>query len=280
MFVSNARSVGRGVPGLPMAPCAPPTGRPGSYNGQMRSIQRTSTRANVLALSAVALFVAAVMLALAGAARLSDARETQAVSIALRAGDSDLPWDQPSDAPPSNFSLQINWPHTLELGRSETIEIVLTGLPPGLEGIAGAGTPPPAGLVTAVPVPTPPFPVGPETPADVSARLAGAAFTLVSASPEVQPVRSGARWIWNVIGTSPGRQVIDGVVELTMPNPAQPTRPYRALLWRDRLAVEVTQPWITVGQLNLLALLSGLVGSALSVPWIYERIRQERRRAR
>jgi hypothetical protein len=254
--------------------------RRGSYNEEMRSNQHYSTRANLSALGAVVLFVAAVMLALASAARLSSARETQAVSIGLRTEDSNLPWEQPSEAPPSDFSLQIIWPRTLELGRSETIEIVLSGLPPGLQGIAGADTPLPVGLVTAVPVPTPAFPVGPKTPADVSARLAGAAFTLVSASSEVQPVRSGARWIWNVIGTSPGSQIIDGVVELTLPNSAQPTRPYRALLWRDRLAVEVTQPWITVGQLNLLALLSGLVGSALSVPWIYERMRQERRRAR
>jgi hypothetical protein len=154
----------------------------------------------------------------------------------------------------------------------------LTGFPPGLEGIAGVGTAPPDAVVTAVPVPTPPFPIGPATPADVNARLAGAAFTIVSASPEVQPVRAGPRWIWNILSTSPGRQIVDGVVELTLPNPDQPARPYRALVWRDRLEIEVTQPWITVGQLNLLALFSGLVGSALSVPWIYERLHTERRR--
>jgi hypothetical protein len=45
-------------------------------------------------------------------------------------------------------------------------------------------------------------------------------------------------------------------------------------IWRSRLDIVVEKPWLTTGQISLFTVISGVLGSGLSIPWVYERIQE------
>lgn len=51
-------------------------------------------------------------------------------------------------------------------------------------------------------------------------------------------------------------------------------------IWQTQLLIPVQKPWLTMGQVSILAVLSTLVGPALQIPWLYEKIMERREKRR
>jgi hypothetical protein len=51
-------------------------------------------------------------------------------------------------------------------------------------------------------------------------------------------------------------------------------------IWHSRLNIEVKEPWIKIDQISILSLVSGALGSVLSVPWLYATVTARIRSAR
>jgi LysM repeat protein len=188
---------------------------------------------------------------------------------------------QPTPTPGPTVAVEAEWPQKMQLERSDSIRIALVNqsgtLIPTVEvpgHTAVADTPFPFG--------TPGVPIGgafgPDYDAFVIARLAGTAFDIQAATSEQYQwfEQSRVTWEWNIIPKIPGAQVINANIEIqwkrrdTGQTIVQP-------IWRSRLEVVVEKPWLTTGQISLFTMISGVLGSGLSVPWVYERIQEWRK---
>lgn len=188
---------------------------------------------------------------------------------------------QPSPTPGPMVGVEAEWPQKMQLDRSDSIRIALVNqsgkLVPTVEvpgHTAVADTPFPFG--------TPGVPVGgafgPDYDAFVIARLAGTAFDIQAATLEQYQwfEQSRVTWEWNVIPKIPGAQVINANIEIQWKR-RDTGQTIDQPIWRSRLEIAVEKPWLTTGQISLFTMISGVLGSGLSVPWIYERIQDWRK---
>jgi hypothetical protein len=108
------------------------------------------------------------------------------------------------------------------------------------------------------------------------AKLVGTAFDIQPVVDETQSLQQSlVIWEWSLFPKSSGRQIVYvTVVGQWQPKGGGPT--VQRQLWDSRLEIQVTEPLLALGQLNLLTLLSGFLGSALSVPWIFQRFQELR----
>jgi hypothetical protein len=141
-----------------------------------------------------------------------------------------------------------------------------------------------AKAATPIPVGTPSVPLerafGPEYKAFAVARLDGAAFRCLPSEYKYRSLEQPQLdWTWNCLPTCPGDHSVDVHIYVQW-EPIGEGDILEREVWRSRLEIPVTEPWIERDHLGVLSLVSGVFGSALSVPWLYERIREagERRR--
>lgn len=189
----------------------------------------------------------------------------------------------PNHAPPfptplPTLEIKADWRRRMHVGQSDSIRVslVTTGqilaIPTGVGGQSGVSTP--------VPFATPGVPAGgpagPEYEAVAVARLVGTAFDIQPVVDEAQSLQQPSiTWEWSLFPKSSGRQIVYvTVVGQWQPKGGGPT--LKRQLWDSRLEIQVTEPLFALGQLNLLTLLSGFLGSALSVPWIFQRFQELR----
>lgn len=188
---------------------------------------------------------------------------------------------RPTPSPVPTLAVEAEWPSRMGLDRSDSIRISLVNqsgkLIPTVEvpgHTAVADTP--------FPFSTPGVPIGDaygaEYDAFVIARLAGTAFDIeLATAEEYQWVgQSRVTWEWNIIPKIPGEQIMNATIEVKWKR-RDTGQTIEQPIWRSRLEVVVEKPWLTVGQISLFTVISGVLGSGLSIPWVYERVQDWRK---
>jgi len=107
----------------------------------------------------------------------------------------------------------------------------------------------------------------------VEAVLEGQSFDIGALSPECQSLdQARITWEWNIkpkSDTSLGPQVVNirisGIWESTTRNSTE-----EHTLYRDMLEITVSQPLIAY--VNLSNIVSSVIGSGLSIPWLYDKL--------
>lgn len=172
--------------------------------------------------------------------------------------------------------IEAEWPKRLEVGRSDTIRISLIRVSdkayfPTIE-VAGHT----ASVSTAINIGTPGVSaaeaMGPDYEAFAIVYLAAPAFNVSLASSELQPLdQPRLDWTWNILSDQANPQVISVTIEVQWKAKDGSGVPIQRVLWRSSppLDIDVYRPLVTTGQLNLFTLLSGSIGSGLSIPFLY-----------
>lgn len=183
--------------------------------------------------------------------------------------------------PQRSLMVEAEWPERMEVDRSDSIRVSLVRTISGtyvptieeVGHLAVAATPQING--------TPNAPLeeasGRNYRASAVALLGATAFKCESASQEVQPLeRAQIDWVWNCSSDKPGDQPVNVSIWIRWDPVEDQAAPEERQIWREQLTVSVKKPWVTTDQLSILSLISGFVGSALSVPWLYDRVREAR----
>jgi hypothetical protein len=173
--------------------------------------------------------------------------------------------------------VEAEMPKRMEIGRSDSIRVSLVWAAgetfvPTIE-IQGHM----AITATLVPVGTPGVPLrsafGPQYEIFAIAYLGATAFDVKPVAPEEQPLEQPkVTWEWNIIPKSDGPQLVNLSIEILW-KPKGDGPVIQRQIWRRHFQILVKKPWITTGQISFLTLLTGFLGSGLSIPWIYERIK-------
>jgi LysM repeat protein len=188
---------------------------------------------------------------------------------------------RPTPSPAPTLAIEAEWPSRMQLDHSDSIRISLVNqagqLIPTVE-VPGHT----AVAETPFPFSTPGAPLGgaygSEYDAFVIARLAGTAFDMQLATAEEYQWFDQPRvtWEWNIIPKVPGDQIVNATIEVRWKNRTTGQTIEQAI-WRSRLNIAVEKPWLTTGQISLFTVISGVVGSGLSIPWVYERAQEWRK---
>jgi hypothetical protein len=182
----------------------------------------------------------------------------------------------PEPEPP--LVIEAEWPKRLEVGQSDTIRISLIRVSektyvPTLEV---AGHTAMAIVSTPINIGTPGVSaaaaMGPDYEAFAIAKLSAAAFNVDPASSESQRLdQPRIDWTWSILSDQANPQVITVTIYVQWKAKDGSDVPIERLLWRSSppLEIEVYRPLVTTEQLSVSTLLSGLIGSGLSVPFLY-----------
>lgn len=186
------------------------------------------------------------------------------------------------------YVVEAEWPVRIDTRHSSTIRVsfmrTADGLVPTVEiqgNTAALSTPIPVGTLEAGMRNA----FGDEYEAYAIARLEGTSFDIKLASPEVQSLAEPqVSWVWNIRSEDPGPQSIDGYIEVEWRPSGSGGKSEKGQIWSFHLDIEVLQPLFIRGQVNVFSLVSGVIGSGLSLPWLYEvynkRRTEQRRKGR
>jgi hypothetical protein len=196
------------------------------------------------------------------------------------------PTEIPTTEPPTNTPvpttmIEVEWPKKMEIDRSDSIRVSLVRTTdqvfvPTIE-IAGhtviAASPIPVGTLEA--------PIeeafGSAYKASAIASLAGTAFKISPVTTEYQSLEQPRIiWEWNIMPEKSGPQTINASIQVRWEPISGSGEPIQRPIWRARLDILVEKPLIATGQLNAFSLVSAFVGSMLSAPWLYERVKERR----
>jgi LysM repeat protein len=186
---------------------------------------------------------------------------------------SSLPETTPTNPAP-DLLIEAEWPVKLEVGQEGTVRISLiqTDSDGYVPTVVVTGNT--AEISTARAVGTPDVGIGSAFGPNLQAFAIPAFDTMIGHTPpEPEPQRfDGSRidWKWIVAPTSKGRQTV--IVSITIEwRRDDGTVQDRRKIWDppQPIAIEVVQPFITMGELSISSLLTGVIGSALSVPFLY-----------
>jgi hypothetical protein len=113
--------------------------------------------------------------------------------------------------------------------------------------------------------------------------------TLLSANMTREPTEVRARsldespiyWDWSISWSSAGLKTINVSMEIQRRKDGT-GQPDSRELWHppQPLQVQVTEPWFSIKDLRLSALLSGFAGSGLTFPFLYELYKERIKKAR
>ena len=180
--------------------------------------------------------------------------------------------------------IEVEWPTKMEVNRSDTIRISL--VPINTQQVVATAEVSGHTAVAMTPLPilgTPEVPMkdafGPSYDACIIANLQGSAFDIKSTTTETDCIpldQSNITWDWSIYPRSNGHQSIISSVDVHWVPKESNNKIFQTQLWRYRFETDVKAPFIEVGQLNISTLISGLLSTLLSIPWIYERIKEKR----
>ncbi len=187
----------------------------------------------------------------------------------------------------SFYSVEAEWPASIEVKQPGRIRVSLIrtseGYVPQVE-IPGST----AVVFTPVPVGTPDRDLesafGDEyRPYAAVARIIGVSFDFDPAPISEPQLLDQPRvdWIWSISSSNPGKhQGVDITIEIEWRREGDIQESLKRTIWRDHIEIDIFQRRILLGQVNAFSLLSGLLGSGLSIPWLYEMISKRRTRQR
>lgn len=171
--------------------------------------------------------------------------------------------------PPQPLDLNIDWPQQIDAGDTSVVRVSIDY--PVYSPESARHTSPPDG----------PFadPFGSAYAGMLEVTLTGDGFTITPAEP-IGPLplsqRYGLNWGWTVSpdpsinGPQTLHVVISGDWE---PAPGTQGQPFRQVLARRDLIVNVAHPAAPAPTLRLLALAAALIGAGLCAPWLYGHFR-------
>lgn len=183
--------------------------------------------------------------------------------------------------PPRPRVIDAEWPRTLEKGRTGNVRISLvqtddktyTPVISAPNNTAVVGTP----ITLGTPGVDLTAQFGANYDAYVSANLAGAAFNIDALVKEPQSLEQpDITWTWSVLAREDRTQTLDARINIEW-RPRGGGAPIQRTLWRSQFAVEVGQPFVPMDLFGLLNALTAFAGSALSGPWIIEKLLEVRR---
>jgi LysM repeat protein len=190
----------------------------------------------------------------------------------------------PSPTPWPPMRVDVEWPSRMAVDRSDSIRVVLMHTA-GLTSAVVIVTPGHTAIAVPVTLPagTPGVPVaesfGPEYRGYAAAHLVGAAFDVSPLTTESQSLEQPEIvWEWNVLPKKAGPQVVNLNVVVQWRPVGGAGEVIQRQVWRRQLQISVREPLIAKGQLSLLTVVSGFLGSGLSIPWLYEKIAEKRRK--
>lgn len=195
----------------------------------------------------------------------------------------------PSPAP--TIMIEAEWPKRLEVGHADTIRVSLIRISGNTYLVTAETAEHTLSAATAMSIGTPD--VGPERAfgpgydAVAIAHIGGVAFQIDPSTDEEQrldPDRDRIDWRWNIKPLVEDEQDlhITQVVGLTIdvqwiPRSSADVTIQRTL-WHSDLHIDVYRPLIATGQLSLFTLLSGSIGSGLSIPFLYGIVKERKKK--
>jgi hypothetical protein len=184
--------------------------------------------------------------------------------------------------------VEAEYPTRMEVNREDSIRVTLKQSGGGVPGNAPTIEAPghASGVSTPIPIGTPGTKLGqalgPGYEACATAKLDAPAFKVEPPQQSCWSLdQAEITWDWILItdgaALEPGStgEGITAGVEIQW-TPIGGGRTIASELWRSRMEILVDKPLVTVGQFNLFSLVTGFIGSGLSVPWIYERWKERR----
>jgi LysM repeat protein len=181
-----------------------------------------------------------------------------------------------TSVPEPPLLIEAEWPKRLAVGQSGRIRISLLRVSDKayVATVEMAGHT--ASVSTAINIGTPGVSeaaaLGPDYQAFAIAYLAASAFEVRPGGPESQSLdQPNIVWTWNILSDQASHQVIDVRIEIQWKAKNGSGVPIQRMLWRSSppLDIEVYRPVVTTGQLSLFTVLSGSIGSGLSIPFLY-----------
>jgi len=181
--------------------------------------------------------------------------------------------------------IEAEWPEKMEVDRSDSIRVSLVCttdqvFTPTSE-IAGhavlAGSPVPVGGTPEAPIQR----AFGEYEAFAKANLYASVFEVSPPETKYQSLeqpRTKWDWNWSIVPKESDWQSVIVNMEVQWEPPfgsnGQPIPPRE--IWCEQLDIYVKEPLVTMDQISVGSLLSGFIGSALTFPWLCERIKEKR----
>jgi hypothetical protein len=184
-------------------------------------------------------------------------------------------------SPEPTIILEADWPTRLEVRQSGTIRVSLIRTSESTFTTTVEVAERQSSSSTPISVGTPGVALGaakgPEYEAYVTARLAAPAFDATLASPETQLLdQTRNTWKWTIISENANLHEVNASISVHWKlkdsgSQSTETNEFEPVIWETDppIKIEVFEPLITTGQLNIFALVTGFIGSGLSVPFIY-----------
>jgi LysM repeat protein len=191
-------------------------------------------------------------------------------------------WTSPVPTPLPQIVVKAEWPREMYLKSSDSVRISLVQTMDQV--VAPPIETPGHTVIVAGPIPVGTLETlaqgtfGPGYRTSVVATLAATTFEVKLATVEEQSLEQPQiMWEWNISPQEPGSQQIVNVnIDVKWEPIEDEGKPIQYTIWRHGLQIPVKRSWMTTGQLNAFSLISALIGSVLSAPWLYERIKERR----
>jgi hypothetical protein len=183
----------------------------------------------------------------------------------------------PTPTPLPRVVIEAEWPARMEIDQSDYVRVSIVRTTAG-EFVPTVEVPGHTVLAaTPVPAGTPAVPMerafGLAYKASAAAKLEGTAFGISPSEMEYQSLdQSRITWDWNILPLKPGSQTINARIVVRWEPIEGEGDAIERTIWRAPLRIVVEEPWIQRGQLSILSLASGMLGSILSAPWLYEKV--------
>jgi hypothetical protein len=185
--------------------------------------------------------------------------------------------------PPVIVAARGEAPKRLEVGQSSSIIVALI---PASTELPGSNPSRPGNTVvvaTAIPVGTPGASLaraqGPGYAARARATLDAIEF---SKQPDTQEFKAVSdrrlEWQWSVSSKSQGTQLVLLGLDVEWVRTAESGEVIRETVWSAAMEIEITRPFISLGQLQVATFVTGFVSSGLTIPFLYGLLKEHRSR--
>lgn len=114
------------------------------------------------------------------------------------------------------------------------------------------------------------------------AKLAANNFNVIPNSEESQQIIRGKMstlsWVWNISPKQAGQQIINLSIQAEIRDKTNGQKQTSKPVWVDELEINVNKPWLSNDQINITSIISCIIGAGLTIPWIYERVQERRKK--
>lgn len=198
-----------------------------------------------------------------------------------------------ADSPEDSLLIEEEWPDQIEINSSDFIRVLLTttlGSAPTEIPTTTAGnhslareSPFPIGAMLNDPNTSIENAFGTGYEAFATANLITTAFEVQPIGPQWRPLRQPSiEWDWNISPKAQmiGSQVIDIDIEVKW-IPKVNGQPIQGQIinqvWQSHIKVNSISHWIDTGQISISSLITGFIGSGLTIPWLWEQVEKRKK---